>query len=246
MALRLHQELVRREAVTRQHPQVVGQQERDGGAVRIVAEHCGGRVAGQLLARGDRPDLVGGVQRAQLAGLGDRDRQRLGTVLVAEAAAGSAAPPRDGRAEVTYFMPRDAEIMLPNDKAGELRLPLFGTRVAAGFPSPADDHLENTLDLNEHLVRRPAATFFVRVQGESMTGAGINPGDILVVDRAEEARDGKIVIAALDGELTVKRLSRRDGRVMLMPENPAFEPIPVNEEMSFVIWGVVRSVIHEF
>ena len=173
-------------------------------------------------------------------------------MLAGRAAAGPgageapAAPPRNGRAEVTYFMPRDAEIMLPNDKAGDLRLPLFGTRVAAGFPSPADDHLENTLDLNEHLVRRPAATFFVRVQGESMTGAGINPGDILVVDRAEEARDGKIVIAALDGELTVKRLSRRDGRVMLMPENPAFEPIPVNEEMSFVIWGVVRSVIHEF
>jgi len=147
---------------------------------------------------------------------------------------------------VTYFMPHDAEIMLPNDEADELRLPLFGTKVAAGFPSPADDHLENTLDLNEHLVRRPAATFFVRVQGESMLGAGINPGDILVVDRAEEAADGKIVIAALDGELTVKRLSLKDGRVLLQPENPAFEPIPVTEEMSFVIWGVVSSVIHEF
>lgn len=167
-------------------------------------------------------------------------------MLAGRAAEGPGAPQRDGRADVTYFMPRDAEIMRPRDEADELRLPLFGTRVAAGFPSPADDHLENTLDLNEHLVRRPAATFFVRVQGESMTGAGINPGDILVVDRAEEAADGKIVIAALDGELTVKRLSRRDGRVMLMPENPAFEPIPVTEEMSFVIWGVVSSVIHEF
>ncbi len=139
-----------------------------------------------------------------------------------------------------------AENVLFPDFGSELSLPLFGYKVAAGFPSPADDHLEKTLDLNRHLVRHPSATFFVRVQGDSMTGAGINAGDILVVDRAQEAVDGKIVIAALDGELTVKRLRTRDGKVVLEPENPIYRPLAVTDEMNFVIWGVVTSVVHEF
>ncbi len=125
-----------------------------------------------------------------------------------------------------------------------LPLPLFESRVAAGFPSPADDHLERTLDLNELLVRRPAATFFVRVEGTSMIGAGIHPGDILVVDRAEEAQDGQIVVAAVDGELTVKRLRRERARVYLQPENPDYRPIEITGDTDLVIWGVVTSVIH--
>jgi DNA polymerase V len=124
-------------------------------------------------------------------------------------------------------------------------LPLFGNKIAAGFPSPADDHVETALDLNEYLVEHPAATFYVRVSGESMLGAGIHPNDILVVDRSLQAVDGKIVIASLDGDLTVKRLKKRDGKVSLMPENPAFRPIPVTSEMDCHIWGVVTSVIHQ-
>jgi SOS-response transcriptional repressor LexA len=85
-------------------------------------------------------------------------------------------------------------------------LPLFGSRIPAGFPSPADDDLEGTIDLNAQLIRHPAATFFLRVQGDSMTGAGIHDGDLLVVDREREARSGSIVVAAVDGELTLKRL----------------------------------------
>ena len=122
--------------------------------------------------------------------------------------------------------------------------PLFGAFVPAGFPSPADDFLEGTLDLNEHLIRHPAATFFIRVTGDSMLGAGIHSGDLLVVDRAREASDGKVVIAVLDGELAVKRLRRRNGKIILVSENDHYEPVEVKEDMECVVWGVVTSVIH--
>lgn len=126
-----------------------------------------------------------------------------------------------------------------------LPLPLFLSPVAAGFPSPAEDYIDRALDLNEHLVRNPAATFFVRVDGDSMRDAGIASGDLLVVDRAEEPRNGAIVVAALDGELTVKRLCRRKGRLWLVPENPDYPPLEVGPEASFTVWGVVTYVIHK-
>jgi DNA polymerase V len=122
--------------------------------------------------------------------------------------------------------------------------PLASSRVEAGFPSPADDYLEGALDLNEHLVKNPAATFFVRVSGESMTGAGIFPGDLLVVDRSLTPESGSVVIAVLDGELTVKRLWRESGRVELRADNPAYAPIPLSGMMELDVWGVVRHVIH--
>ena len=116
--------------------------------------------------------------------------------------------------------------------------------VPAGFPSPADDYLEGKLDLNQHLIKHPAATFFVRVSGESMIGAGIHPGDILVVDRSLEPAQRKIVIAVVDNELTVKRFRRVRGRVILMPENEDYEPIEIGEGTEFEVWGVVTTVIH--
>lgn len=122
--------------------------------------------------------------------------------------------------------------------------PLFATKVAAGFPSPADDYLESKLDLNQYLVKHPAATFFVRVEGESMLGAGIHPDDILVVDRSIKPTEGKIIIAVINGELTVKRLKIRPPHLILMPENSQFSPIFITEDMSFSIWGVVTNVIH--
>jgi len=123
-------------------------------------------------------------------------------------------------------------------------LPLFGTKVSAGFPSPSDDYMERKLDLNEYLIKHPAATFFVRATGNSMIGAGIHPDDILVVDRSLEAKHGKIVIVAINGELTVKRLSKLDGKVSLMPENAEYPPIDLNENQDIHIWGVVTNVIH--
>ena len=127
-----------------------------------------------------------------------------------------------------------------------LLIPMFAARVPAGFPSPADDYIDRNLDLNEFLVRHPAATFFVRVAGDSMVNAGIHSGDILIVDRAETPADGSIVIAALNGELTVKRLARDQGQVFLVPENPAYSPMRVGPDMDFEVWGVVVHVIHSF
>ena len=125
-------------------------------------------------------------------------------------------------------------------------LRLYACRVAAGFPSPADDHLEGPLDLNEHLVAHPAATFVVRVEGDSMVGAGIRDGDLLVVDRAREARSGSIVVAVVDGALTVKRLRVGRQGVRLEAENPAYPPIVVREGGDLVVWGVVAHAIRSY
>ena len=123
--------------------------------------------------------------------------------------------------------------------------PLFVEKVAAGFPSPAEDYIEGRIDLNEHLIAHPAATFFVRVSGDSMINAGIHPNDILIVDRSIEPAHGKIVIAAVDGLLTVKRLFRRHGFIQLVPENPDYPAIKIKSQQELMIWGVVTNVIHQ-
>lgn len=124
-------------------------------------------------------------------------------------------------------------------------LPLYATRVQAGFPSPADDYMEDKLDLNSHLIQHPSATYFVRVTGDSMINAGIHDGDLLIVDRSLDAVDGKIVIAAIDGELTVKRLGSKNKTRYLFAENPRYHPIELKKENDVVIWGVVTRVIHD-
>lgn len=131
-------------------------------------------------------------------------------------------------------------------KKGKIPLPLFSCGVSAGFPSPADDYIGQQLDLNDLLIKNPAATFFVRVAGDSMTGVGINDNDILVVDRSLEPVHGKIIIAAINGELTVKRLVKTDTSCRLMAENPNYPPIEITEDLTCVAWGVVTSVIHQF
>ena len=133
-----------------------------------------------------------------------------------------------------------------NHAADPCPLAFFVSRIEAGFPSPADDYLEGRLDLNEHLIERPAATFFLRVSGDSMTGAGIYAGDILIVDRSIAPSDGKIVIAAVDGELTVKRLYRRDGHIRLLSENPQYKPIEIAAGQDLHVWGVVIHAVHSF
>ncbi len=125
------------------------------------------------------------------------------------------------------------------------RLPLFQAKVSAGFPSPAEDYIEKKLDLNEHLIRHPASTFFVKVEGCSMVNAGIHHGDILIVDRSLEPADRKIVIAVINNEMTVKRIKKQGDRLCLLPENEAFDPIEIDEDSEFQIWGVVTSVIHK-
>ena len=139
----------------------------------------------------------------------------------------------------------NATTPIPFEAGTPLRVPLVSANVQAGFPSPADDHLERSLDLNEHLVKNPAATFFVRVKGDSMRDAGIASGDILVVDRSVQPKDKQIVVAMLDGDFTVKRLRKRKGGVFLEAENNAYPPIEVGENQELVIWGAVTFVIHE-
>lgn len=118
-------------------------------------------------------------------------------------------------------------------------LPLGTDKVSAGFPSPAADYEDNRLDINDYLVRNPVATFFFPVQGDSMQGAEIFDGDILVVDRSVEPAHGHIVVAFVSGERLVKRLHKRDGRVALVAENPKYPTIDVTEAMEVVVWGVV-------
>ncbi|WP_226859971.1 LexA family protein [Desulfoluna spongiiphila] len=117
-------------------------------------------------------------------------------------------------------------------------------KVTAGFPSPADDYVEGSIDLNALLIKHPAATFFVRVTGDSMIGAGILPDDILVVDRSLEPADRKVIIAVVNGDLTVKRFRRRGDRVFLEAENDAYAPMEMKAGINFQVWGVVTSVVH--
>ena len=120
--------------------------------------------------------------------------------------------------------------------------PLYATAIKAGFPSPADDYIETVLDLNEYLIRHPAATFFVRVSGDSMT-PGICHGDILVVDRALTPVHNNIVIAAVNGELTVKRLVIKNGATLLVPDNDTYETMALTPEVDCTLWGVVIHII---
>jgi DNA polymerase V len=124
------------------------------------------------------------------------------------------------------------------------KLPLYSSKVAAGFPSPADDDMDVRIDLNELLIKHPAGTFLVRVAGDSMINIGIHDRDMLIVDRHIEAIHNKIVVAAIDGMLTVKRLIKTKGKVFLMPENENFPPLEVSEKNNVHIWGVVTTVIH--
>jgi DNA polymerase V len=124
--------------------------------------------------------------------------------------------------------------------SGRVRLlrPLFAARISAGFPSPAEDWIEGRLDLNRHLIRHPAATFYLRVIGDSMSD-DIREGDILVVDRAAEAEDGDIVIVRIFNDFTVKKLSLEGGKIWLLAANESYQPIEITEEMDFEVWGKV-------
>ena len=122
-------------------------------------------------------------------------------------------------------------------------VPLVASLAAAGFPSPADDYLDRPLDFNELLIENPAATFAVRISGESMTGAGLFPGDIAVVNRARKVVNGNIVLALVDGEFTLKRYRSRAGKIKLLAENPKFSDIIILDDTILEIWGVVTYSI---
>ncbi|MDG2991975.1 translesion error-prone DNA polymerase V autoproteolytic subunit [Candidatus Synechococcus calcipolaris G9] len=129
-------------------------------------------------------------------------------------------------------------------RGDSLALPLYLMPVSAGFPSPADDFIEQRLDLNHYLIHNPAATFMARVAGDSMIGGGIHDGDLIIVDRSLVPKDGQVVVAVLNGELTIKRLKYVQGRLFLQAENPVYPDIEITDASAFLVWGVVTSVIH--
>jgi DNA polymerase V len=124
--------------------------------------------------------------------------------------------------------------------------PLYGCKINAGFPSPADDYIESQLDLNERFVKHKAATFFIRVKGDSMREANIHDSDLLIVDKAAEPKHGDIVVAEIDGEFTVKRLYKRGDVVKLQAANEAYPEILIKPGCDLVVWGVVQHVVHTF
>ena len=131
-------------------------------------------------------------------------------------------------------------------KGPSLTLDLYSEPVSAGFPSPAEDHLDSSLDLNEYLIKHPAATFYNYAKGHSMSDVGIYDGDIMIVDRSLEARSRDIVIAVINDEFTVKRIYIKNNIIYLLPENKKFSPIRIKDDTDFQIWGVVTHTIHSF
>ena len=142
-------------------------------------------------------------------------------------------------------MPVLVDFLGPHLPGAPIPLPLLLTRVPAGFPSPADDYVDQVLDLND-LVGADVGTYYFRAEGESMTGVGIFPGDVLVVKRGAEPRSGDVVIAALDGEFTVKRYVRRGRQAWLVPESDAFDAIEILPGHELVVYGVVSHAVHTF
>jgi DNA polymerase V len=122
---------------------------------------------------------------------------------------------------------------------------MYSYHIPAGFPSPAEDFIEKTLDLNEHLIRNKPATFLIKVEGSSMINAGINDGDLLIIDRSIEPRDGHVILGILNGEFTIKRLKIKESKIFLVPENEKFDTIEIKDDMDFKIWGVVTYTIHQ-
>ncbi|MDR1313459.1 MAG: translesion error-prone DNA polymerase V autoproteolytic subunit [Deltaproteobacteria bacterium] len=158
----------------------------------------------------------------------------------AGAAAGSG--PLEGldpaRLRFTVFVPEEPD-------PGREGQPLFFVPVSAGFPSPAEDYVQEQLDLHKLVVKNPPATFFLRVKGDSMRGAGIHDGDLLVVDRSRSPSSGRIVVAAWEGELIVKRLKVKAGRVLLAPDNPDYPEFDITDCENASVWGVVTYVVHK-
>ena len=137
-------------------------------------------------------------------------------------------------AKITFFLP---------DTKRELELPFISAGIKAGFPSPAADFDETRVSIDQIVVKHKEATFYAKASGTSMIGAGIDDGDILVIDRSLEARNGKIPVCFVDGEFTVKRIKVEQDCVYLVPENPKFEPIKVTEENELIVWGIVTHVV---
>jgi DNA polymerase V len=146
---------------------------------------------------------------------------------------------------IPFYIKETIEIF-PIDTTIQLTLPLVETGISAGFPSPADDFLDAAIDLNEALIKNKTATFYGRVKGDSMTGVGIDDGDLLIIDKSLKPITGKIAVCFIDGDFTVKRIRIDKDFIWLIAENKKYQPIKVTKENDFVIWGIVTNVIKSF
>lgn len=149
-----------------------------------------------------------------------------------------------GSADKPASWPDVLELLDTPAHPSAFKVPMFSHTVRAGFPSPADDYVADTLDLNDYLMPRKEASFLLRAKGESMVGVGIHDGDILVIDRSITPQSGSVVIATVDGQFTVKTLEKKRGKIRLLPANPDFEPIEFKDEQELQVWGVVTNVLH--
>ena len=127
-----------------------------------------------------------------------------------------------------------------------IKLPFLTSTVCAGFPSPADDYIEDNLDLNKFLIKQKDSTFFMKVEGDSMKDLGIFSGNILIIDRSIKNFDHKVVVVVLNGEFTVRTFMKKEGRVFLVPGNPKYKVVEIVEGMDFEVWGVVTTVLNKF
>ena len=131
-------------------------------------------------------------------------------------------------------------------KSKKTKIKLYTTSISAGFPSPAEDHMDISLDINEYLVKHPSSTFYIYVKGDSMIDSGIFDGDLLIVDRSLEVKSNSVVVAVIDGDFTVKKIKKDSGNLYLIPQNKKYKPILLENNMDFQIWGVVTHAIHHF
>lgn len=137
------------------------------------------------------------------------------------------------------------EVMLVASRMRKLKLPFYGAKVAAGFPSSGDSFIEDLIDLNEYLIKNPASTYFMRNAGDALINIGVYSGDLLVVDRAIEPENGKIVVAACDEMLIVRRYYKDNESILLLPENDKYQAIDITNNPYITIWGVVTAIIHK-
>ncbi|MEX1192382.1 MAG: translesion error-prone DNA polymerase V autoproteolytic subunit [Brumimicrobium sp.] len=143
------------------------------------------------------------------------------------------------------YLPKLLDVYF-TDTSTKLKLPLVENGISAGFPSPADDFLDSSIDLNKAFIKNKLATFFARVKGNSMKDVGIDEGDLLIVDKSLEPKDKKIAVCFIDGEFTVKRIKIEKDVIWLIAENKAYSPIKVTKDNDFIIWGIVTNVIKSF
>ncbi|MHA8061408.1 LexA family protein [Aquirufa beregesia] len=132
------------------------------------------------------------------------------------------------------------------DYSSEVQIPFFDVGISAGFPSPADDFIELTIDLNKEIIKNKDTTFFAKVKGHSMKNVGINDGDLLVIDKSLEPKNNRIAVCQIDGEFTVKRIKIDKGVILLIAENEDYQPIKVTSDNEFLIWGIVTNAIKSF